>query len=102
MLTTFVEIAVGWFLIWFIANMRIFDYIFVGRFLVELRRCDICLGFWVYLALYTGFQIGILDGYRQTLLVHILNPIITSAILSVGTFLLKRGWNSAFGVTIAH
>lgn len=35
--------------------MKLFDYLFVGSFLVEMRACKMCLGFWVALALYFIF-----------------------------------------------
>lgn len=102
MFLTFIEMAVALFLIWFIQTMRVFDYIFKGKFLVELRRCDICLGFWVYFSLFFVFRIGLLDMFPQTLYSLIMNAVITSAILSVLTFIFKKGYINIFGVTVVN
>jgi len=58
----------------------------------ELRECDLCTGFWVYLVLSPRQDLG----FRP----HFLNRIAWAAGSSFAAHLLRLGWLSKFGVTV--
>lgn len=86
-------------LTYFIQSTKIFDYIFIGRLLKELRNCKICLGWWISLVLYPVFKITMFDGvinisenWLDNLLINSFVLIINSVILSLLTYYLVEGW----------
>ena len=97
MLSTFVYLLVAGFIIWFIQRQKIFEILFFNDFLKELRKCGICLGFWVCLFLFFVFDIGLIQDYN--LYTSIVDALITSIISSYIIFLVKAGWESIYGVT---
>lgn len=63
--------------------------------LTELSECDLCLGFWVYLALaflWKGETPGLWPGGAE--------QVILAAIATLGAHLLRLGWWARFGVTV--
>jgi hypothetical protein len=74
---------------------------FRGRsrvFLEELFGCNLCLGFWVYLALallfqYANVNINVLDIPNAPLI----SAIITGAITSFAVHVFSTGWKDLFG-----
>lgn len=56
----------------------------------ELRECDLCTGFWVYLALSPRWDMGF----------GILNRIALAALSSFAAHLLRLGWHSKYTVTV--
>lgn len=58
----------------------------------EMRECDLCLGFWVYLALSPREEMG----FRP----RVLNRIAWAAVASFTAHLMRLGWDSKFGVTV--
>lgn len=99
MLDTFLYLLVSGFLIWFIQSQKIFEKIFFNDFLKEMRKCGICLGFWVCLLLYFVFGIGLLDQLDYNLYTHIANVIVTSVVSCIVIFFIGKGWDSIYGVT---
>ena len=100
MLLTFLYFLVSGFTTWFIQSQKIFDKVFFNDFLKEMRKCKICLGFWVCGVFSLMFHIGILDGYTTNLLSYILNLFITASVSSFIIFLIFEGWKARYGVTI--
>lgn len=63
--------------------------------LSELGSCDLCLGFWVYLALGLGLSqevLGVWPWWAEI--------VILAALTSFVAHLLRIGWQSKFGVTV--
>lgn len=98
MLNVLLYYGVSLFFIWFIQSQKIFNYVFITEFLKELRKCQICLGFWVCLFNYFIFQVGILDTISANWFIQIVNPIFTAAISSFIIMLLREGWKMKYGV----
>lgn len=57
--------------------------------------CDLCLGFWVYLALAFGFGVSVFYPAPYT---PFLDEIVTAATMSLVAHLIKEGWNLDFRV----
>lgn len=57
--------------------------------------CDLCLGFWVYLALALAFG---LDVFYPATYTPIFSEIITGAVMSLLVHLISVGWNSEFRI----
>lgn len=87
-------IGIGITLIYFIQSSKVFDYIFIGKFLSELRSCPKCLGVYIFTGLQFLFHTTVFDKiiYSDSLFVNILLIIISSIILSLGSFYLVEGW----------
>lgn len=100
MILVFLYLSIGLFLTWFIQSQKIFEYLTPLPILRELRKCNICMGFWVYLVLYFVFYMGVLDILPQNLFIIILNPIITSAILSFIAHLIRTGYTTIYRITV--
>ena len=92
----FVYGATTLFLIYFVQTNKIFDYIFRGNFLKELRECKICLGWWVATFLYPIFQVTIFEGIIniENIWMDIVLIGINSAILTTVLYYLVLGWES--------
>lgn len=63
--------------------------------LTELGECDLCLGFWVYLALLFLWRGAIFGLWARQAEIVILATIAT-----LMARLLRLGWQSEFGVTL--
>jgi hypothetical protein len=64
--------------------------------LMELSGCDLCLGFWVYLALALAYRGGKLFGLWPGLI----ERIILAGLSALGAHLVRLGWEDRFGVTV--
>ena len=95
MINTLIFLGLSGFLIWFIQSQKIFDYIFRGKFLKEIRDCQVCLGTWVCLVLFPIFHLIIFENWYQ----YIVMWIIFAAISSFIIHLIRLGWTSRFGIT---
>lgn len=63
----------------------------------EFVSCDLCIGFWIYLAL------ALLSKARPFGLWHWMAEVVALAALStLGAHLLRLGWQVKFGVTIIN
>lgn len=60
--------------------------------LKELAECDLCLGFWVYLALAPRRAFGLWSDPGER--------IVLAAFSSLAAHLLRLGWQAKFGVTV--
>lgn len=84
-------LAIGRLLVWLIQTNGLTRPLFDRHAkLRELRDCDLCLGFWVYLALAPRIDLG----------VGRLNRISWAAIASFTAHLLRLGWEVKFRVTV--
>lgn len=87
MLDFFIYLSVVLFVTWVIQKMKFFDYFFVGSFLEEMRKCKICLGYWVSLGAYFVFgaktftEIKWIDAALVALLVDYIAYYISEGIL---------------------
>ena len=99
MLETFTYLFVSGFTIWFVQSQKIFERIFFNEFLKELRKCGICLGFWVCLLFQFIFEIGLLDKFDYNFYTHIVNVILTASVSSLVIFLVVKGHEFVYGVT---
>lgn len=99
MLETFIYLLLSGFLIWFIQTQKIFDKLFFIDFLKEMRKCGLCLGFWVCLLLQPIFKLGILDNFNINIYTYIVNVLVTAAVSSFIIFLVVKGYEHIYGVT---
>jgi hypothetical protein len=97
MLATFVYLFLSGFLIWFIQKQKIFERVFFNDFLKELRKCGICLGFWVCLLLQPIFHLGLLNALDYNLYTHVVNMIVTAAVSSFIIHLAVNGYIKLYG-----
>ena len=89
MINWLVYLAIGKLLIWLIQTNGLTKPLFdLHPKLVELRNCDLCLGWWVYLAL--GLWLINL-GFEQ---------IIIAAISSFIVHIFSLGWQAKFGIVV--
>ena len=100
MTNTFLYLAVSGFTIWFIQSQKIFDKLFFNDFLKEMRKCKICLGFWVCGLYALVFRIGLLDIFATNYFAAIVNWFVTAIVSSFVIFLIIEGWKSRYGVTV--
>src|SRR5258706_16319821 len=96
MINTLVYLVLSGFIIWFVQSQKIFDYIFRGKFLQELRSCGICLGVWVCLLFFPIFDLIKFQNLYQ----YLISCAILSALSSVLIFLVKEGYKARYGITI--
>jgi len=64
--------------------------------LMELAGCDLCLGFWVYLALAGLYRGGRLFGLWPAWL----ERVILAGLAALGVHLVRLGWEAKFGMTV--
>ena len=87
-------VAIGALFVWFLRITGPFRGFWQqSELLEELRDCDTCLSFWVYLLLAVVWK-------KQTLwpekLPKVVDAIATAAVLSFIYTLLRAGWNERF------
>ncbi len=100
MLNAFLYIATTIVVTLYIQSNKVFEYVFVGKYLKELRECPKCLGFWVALAFYPIFQQGVLQGYYSNDLAVITDPFLTALYVSVMSNYLIAGFRTQHIPTI--
>ena len=61
----------------------------------ELNECDLCLGFWVFLAMSGLVEKKVIDNYPSWFA-----RIIQAAISTFIVHLVRLGWRSKFSVTV--
>lgn len=84
-------LAIGRLLTWLIQTNGLTRPLFDRHpKLKELRECDLCLGFWVYLALAPRVDLGF----------GVLNRIGWAAVATFVAHLLRLGWEVKFKVTV--
>lgn len=84
----------GGYLIYFIQKNKVFDNFFIGKFLDDMRKCDLCLGAWVFLGLYPLFKITIFDGLLQIDYVLFIPALVISCIVvSTIVHYFRVGWS---------
>ena len=66
-----------------------------GEFLRELYSCDLCYGFWVYLALSPFFDIDV-----KQIKNRLLRLILTACFTTFLAHLVSIGWNEKFGILV--
>ena len=90
-----VYLAIGRLFIWLIQITGIFRPVWaLHPILEELRACDVCLGFWVYLALAWGLAAPF-DWWHPWL-----EMVLLAGISSALAHFLRLGWQSQYGVEI--
>lgn len=84
----------GRLLIWLLQTNGLMSPVWQFRpLLTELGDCDLCLGFWVYLALAPFVQLpGVWPWYVEM--------VILAAAASFTMHLIRLGWQAKFGVVI--
>lgn len=88
-----VYLATGRLLTWLVQTSGLTRPLFERHYLLsELRACDLCSGFWVYLALSPREDLGFRPG--------ILNRVAWAAGASFLAHLLRLGWDSKYKVTV--
>jgi hypothetical protein len=88
-----VYLATGRLLTWLVQTSGLARPLWDRHYLLsEMRECDLCAGFWVYLALSPRDDLG----FRP----RALNRLAWAAITSFTAHLLRLGWNSKFRVTV--
>lgn len=91
----FLYLAIGRLFIWLLQITGLLKPIWtLHSLLEELRECDLCLGFWVYLLLAFGLDKPF--GWWHPAVEMILMAGISTMIVH----LIKVGWTSKFGVEI--
>lgn len=94
-------LVVGELLIWLGQNMALPRKVWSkSSFLTELFKCDICLGFWIYVALCPLFRVTIIPG--GTLPVTIMSYLITAAVSAFAAHVFMVGWRTEFGTTVVE
>ena len=63
--------------------------------LTELGECDLCLGFWVYLAMATMTKLAMFEIWPKWF-----DCIAQAAISTFIAHLIRLGWYSKFGTTV--
>lgn len=63
--------------------------------LKELSECDLCMGFWVFLAMSVSGKRRVTNEYPGWF-----GAIAQAAIAAFITHLVRLGWHSKFGVTV--
>jgi hypothetical protein len=90
-----IYLATGRLFIWLLQTAGLLTPLFRGKLLQELRACDLCLGFWVYL---------ILGLFTRTNPLNIWPSIVSkTALAGLATLmahLLRIGYQTKFGVTV--
>ena len=61
--------------------------------LIELRDCDFCLGFWVFMPLALALGINIIE----PIYVPVLSEVVTGITISFAAHLGRLGWTYKFG-----
>jgi len=90
-------------IVYLIQSQKIFDYIFHIEFLKAMRKCDICLGFWVFFTLYPLFRVNIFQGLVEyNHIQEVFLAIISSMILALVAHYLKIGIRSEHQTVIIN
>lgn len=71
---------------------------FKNGFFQELIRCDLCVGFWVYLATAYLMKITILSDILP--FVPVFSAILTASVSTFAMHLLSWGWKTKFEVVV--
>jgi hypothetical protein len=88
--------AVGRLLIWLIQTNGLSKPVFEAHpKLAELGECDLCLGFWVFLAMALIVRKATFKLWPDWF-----DCIIQAAISTFAVHLIRLGWQSKFGVTV--
>lgn len=88
-------LASGRLILWLLQTSGLLRWLWaLHPLLAELRDCDLCLGFWVYLALalLTDIDFGLWPWPIET--------IILAAVTTFLGHLLRLGWQAKFSTTI--
>lgn len=92
----FLYLAAGRLLTWLLQTNGLTRKLWqLHPLLEELGECDLCLGFWVFLALSFLWQREIFGLWPKTA-----EMVILAAIATFAAHLLRLGWQSKFGVTV--
>lgn len=101
MLDTLIYISLTIITTLFIQKQKIFDSVFFLPFLKDMRKCQICLGYWVALVYHFVFDVGILDRYYS---IHVMNswidPLLTSMVVTLIAYYLTEGIKNIHLITI--
>lgn len=90
------HLAAGRLLVWLLQTNGLMKPIWKrSHTLTELGDCDLCLGFWVYLAL------GIFSRPALTL-PRPIGWVILAAISTFGMHLIRLGWKERFGMEVLN
>lgn len=65
------------------------------KLLLDMSRCDLCLGFWVYLLLISFIRTNPLNIWPS-----IISKPVTAGVATMTAHLLRLGYERKFGVTI--
>ena len=65
-----------------------------NKLLEEMRECDFCTGFWVFLGFAFLFQVNLLE----PLYVLIVSEVLTALLASFVTHIFRIGWKVTFGI----
>lgn len=89
-----IYLALGRLITWLLQTAGLLAPIWRShRLLTELAECDLCLGFWVYLAL------GLLSDASFGWWPQLLDITILAALTSFAAHLLRLGWQAKFSIT---
>jgi hypothetical protein len=89
-------VGLGIVLIWFIQSQTIFDYLFAGEFLTKIRKCKICLGFWLYWGLSVLLGTTVFEGvinYEINTLPGFVLSVINAIVIDLAAYYLVEGWS---------
>lgn len=93
-LTTVLYLGLGRLFIYLIQKAPYKDFLPKTDFLTQLFSCDLCLGWWVYLAL--AFILN-QHWFEQNIgYLPIVSEIITCSVATFVMWLLRQGWDNQF------
>lgn len=90
-----VFMAIGRLLTWLLQINGLLRPVWRSRpILAELKECDLCLGFWVYLilALFSPKALGLWP--------YLLDRLGLAGLAALAAHLIRLGWQAKFGITI--
>jgi hypothetical protein len=88
--------AVGRLLTWLIQTNGLSKPLFdIHPKLTEMKECDLCLGFWVFLAMALIIRKATFKLWPTWA-----DSIVQAAIATFTVHLIRLGWHSKFGVTV--
>lgn len=67
------------------------------EFFKKLFECDLCLGFWVYLTIFSLFDYELVSQLLGVKVI-LVNHILTAGAVSFAVHLMSLGWKLKFGV----
>jgi len=90
-----IYLAIGRLFIWLIQITGLLRPVWgLHPLLEEFRACDLCLGFWVYLALSYGLAAPFSWWYPAA------EMVLVAGIATAMAHFIRLGWQSKFGVEI--